>query len=75
MNAENKSIGIFIDGGYFAKINEALEDTLSLNIQMKPLLQYIRSEIARRHELDRDDCYITESHYFRCRYRVNDANS
>ena len=26
MNTENKSIGVFIDGGYFAKINEALQD-------------------------------------------------
>ena len=25
-----KSIGIFIDGGYFSKINEALEESLSL---------------------------------------------
>ena len=25
MNTENKSIGLFIDGGYFAKINESLE--------------------------------------------------
>ena len=75
MNTENKSIGIFIDGGYFAKINEALEDNLSLNIQIKPLFQFIRTEIARRNELDLSDCYITESHYFRGRYRVNDANS
>ncbi|MCD7816218.1 MAG: NYN domain-containing protein, partial [Bacteroides sp.] len=74
MNTENKSIGIFIDGGYFAKINEALEDNLSLNIQIKPLFQFIRTEIARRNELDLSDCYITESHYFRGRYRVNDAN-
>lgn len=75
MNTENKSIGIFIDGGYFAKINEALENNLSLNIQIKPLFQFIRTEIARRNELDLSDCYITESHYFRGRYRVNDANS
>ena len=32
MITESKSIGIFIDGGYFSKINEALSDQLSLNI-------------------------------------------
>lgn len=75
MNIENKSIGIFIDGGYFSKINEALEHELSLNIQIKSLFQFIRQEVAKRHGLDPDDCYITESHYFRGRYRVNEANS
>ena len=39
MITESKSIGIFIDGGYFSKINEALADQLSLNIKIKPLLQ------------------------------------
>ena len=75
MNIENKSIGIFIDGGYFSKINESLENELSVNTQIKALFQYVRGEIARRHGLDLDDCYITESHYFRGRYRVNEANS
>lgn len=75
MNIENKSIGIFIDGGYFSKINESLENELSVNIQIKALFQFVRGEIARRHGLDLDDCYITESHYFRGRYRVNEANS
>lgn len=75
MNVENRSIGIFIDGGYFSKINEALEKELSLNIQIRSLFQFIRMEIARQNKLDIDDCHITESHYFRGRYRVNDANN
>lgn len=75
MNVENRSIGIFIDGGYFSKINEALEKELSLNIQIRSLFQFIRMEIARQNKLDVDDCYITDSHYFRGRYRVNDANN
>lgn len=37
MITESKSIGIFIDGGYFSKINEALSDQLSLNIKIKSL--------------------------------------
>lgn len=75
MITESKSIGIFIDGGYFSKINEALSDQLSLNIKIKSLFDFIRAEIANRSGLEIANCYITESHYFRGRYRVNDANS
>lgn len=75
MITESKSIGIFIDGGYFSKINEALSDQLSLNIKIKSLFDFIRAEIARRSGLEITNCYITESHYFRGRYRVNDTNS
>lgn len=48
MITESKSIGIFIDGGYFSKINEALANQLSLNIKIKSLFEFIRAEIARR---------------------------
>ncbi len=41
-NFENKSIGVFIDGGYFAKVNEALER------QMKMSKQEIKEE--RQHQ-------------------------
>jgi uncharacterized LabA/DUF88 family protein len=75
MNMENKSIGVFIDGGYFAKINEALQDNLSTNISISGLFSFIRGEIARRHGLALDECFITEAHYYRGRYRANDANS
>ena len=43
MITESKSIGIFIDGGYFSKINEALSDQLSLNIKIKSLFDFIRA--------------------------------
>lgn len=45
---ENKyqSIGLFIDGGYFAKINEVLERELSLNIHVTSLMKFIREQIA-----------------------------
>lgn len=38
MITESKSIGIFIDGGYFSKINEALSDQLSLILKSNPCL-------------------------------------
>ena len=72
---ENKSIGVFIDGGYFAKINEALQDNLSTNVSISGLFSFIRGEIAHRHGLALDECFITEAHYFRGRYRAHDANS
>lgn len=71
---ENKSIGLFIDGGYFAKINEALDNQFGLNIHMTSFFQFIRAEIARRRNLSAAECQLTESHYFRGRYRVNEAN-
>lgn len=75
MSIENKSIGVFIDGGYFAKVNESLEEQISLNIDITSFFRFIRETIAHRHNLALEECNITESHYFRGRYRVNDANS
>lgn len=72
---EDKSIGVFIDGGYFSKINESLTEMYSLRINISSFFRFIRSEIASISGLDEKDCYITESHYFRGRYRVNDANN
>lgn len=72
---ENKSIGVFIDGGYFAKINETLEEQLSLNIDITSFFTFIREKVSQERNIPLDECYITESHYFRGRYRVNDANS
>ena len=70
-----QSIGLFIDGGYYAKINEALEENMSLNINVSRLISFIKGEIAKIGGCDISDCHITESHYFRGRYRVNDANN
>lgn len=72
---EQKSIGVFIDGGYYAKINESLDDLFAMNIHLGALLKFIRNKIAETHGIDLNDCYITESHYFRGRYRVHDANN
>ena len=76
MNDSYKSIGLFIDGGYYAKINEALEESGSLNIKMTDLMLFVREQIAALEpETALRDCQITECHYFRGRYRVNVANS
>lgn len=70
-----QSIGLFIDGGYYAKINEALEENASMNINVNKLIHLIREKIADISMCNMADCQITESHYFRGRYRVNDANN
>lgn len=69
------SIGLFIDGGYYAKINEALEHKLGLNINVGALMKFICRQVGELAGCDVSKCYITESHYFRGRYRVYDATN
>ena len=73
MNADYQSIGLFIDGGYYAKVNEALEENLSLNINVTSLMAFIRQQISQLSGSELSVCHITESHYFRGRYRVDEA--
>ena len=72
MIASNKSIGVFIDGGYYAKINEGFNGMAEVNL--KALLNFIPKKISEIDNVDRRDLYITESHYYRGRYRVNEAS-
>ena len=74
---ENKqiSIGVFIDGGYYAKIDEGLKKNLSLQVNLSSLLAYLRRQVSAKYQIPYEDCQITENHYFRGRYRVYDANN
>ena len=74
MNTPPISIGIFIDGGYFSKINDELRHKRQLQIDIHGYLDYIRRRIARHADTDPSDCLITESHYFRGRFRAALAN-
>jgi uncharacterized LabA/DUF88 family protein len=69
------SIGIFIDGGYLAKINEALADTKKLNINIASMFKFVTEKISSANNCPVEDCQITESHYFRGRFRANDAST
>lgn len=69
------SIGVFIDGGYYAKIDEGLKRSLSMQVNLNSLLAFIRRQISAKYQVAYEDCQITESHYFRGRYRVYDANN
>lgn len=75
MQNNYKSVGLFIDGGYFTKVNEALDDNFSRNINVSALMSFVREQISGMEQVTLRDVQITESHYFRGRYRVNDANS
>ena len=70
---EHKSIGVFIDGGYFAKIDEGLAKKSMGKVNVKGLFQYIPEMIAKHFCIDRKLLYITEAHYYRGRYRTADA--
>ena len=73
-HAENLSIGVFIDGGYFAKIDEGLAKKKMGKVNVKALFQYIPEMIAAQFGIDRKLLYITEAHYYRGRFRASDAN-
>lgn len=70
---DNLSIGVFIDGGYFAKIDEGLENKKMGKVNVKGLFQYIPEMIAKQFGIDRKLLYITEAHYYRGRFRASDA--
>ena len=69
----NLSIGVFIDGGYYAKINEGFGGQKEVNL--KALLDYITTRISREENIEKDRLYVTESHYYRGRYRANEAKT
>ena len=73
MITENKSIGVFIDGGYYAKINEGLGGSSEVNL--KALLDFICKRISFEENVDKRHLYITECHYYRGRYRADEADS
>ena len=68
------SIGLFIDGGYYAKIDEALRHDAGVGLDLGKLMRYIRTTVAEQYETSEELCQITESHYFRGRYRANVAD-
>ncbi|MDE7402418.1 MAG: NYN domain-containing protein [Muribaculaceae bacterium] len=67
------SIGVFIDGGYYAKMNRALKARDHSIIRVSALFEYITSELAMQEGINISDCQITEAHYFRGRFRVKEA--
>ena len=67
------SIGVFIDGGYYAKVNRSLKAVESSIIRVRSLFDFISGRLAKQEGVNPSDCQITEAHYFRGRYRVKEA--
>ena len=73
-HSENLSVGVFIDGGYYAKINEGLQSqNMAASVNVKALFAYLLDYISHQFKIERRLLYITEAHYYRGRYRTNDA--
>lgn len=73
-HSENLSVGVFIDGGYYAKINEGLQAKgLASAVNVKALFSYILDHISHQFKIERRLLYITEAHYYRGRYRTGEA--
>lgn len=70
-SAKINSIGLFIDGGYFRKINEGLAPTK--RVHLVNLFNYIRTCISEHYGLEKESCILTEIHYFEGRYDTESA--
>ncbi|MBP3566253.1 MAG: NYN domain-containing protein [Paraprevotella sp.] len=69
-----KSIGLFIDGGYYAKVDEQLYETSGMHLDINKLIHYIRSTVADLCNTEKSYSQVIESHYFRGRFRASEAN-
>lgn len=66
------SIGLFIDGNYFHLIDRGLKAE-NLRVNLKGLITFIQKSVAEKYGLDQASCVVTETHFFRGRYKANDA--
>ena len=71
-SAKINSIGLFIDGGYYALIDEGLKYE-NRRVNLKGLIKYIQKSLAEQFELPVESCIVTESHFFRGRYKTYEA--
>lgn len=72
-NSKIYSIGLFIDGNYFVLLDKGLGNRSRVNI--KGLIKYIQKSIADKYDLDPASCIVTETHFFRGRYKAHDARN
>lgn len=73
-SAKIYSIGLFIDGNYCWLIDKGLKGD-SRRVNFKGLIKFIQKSIAEKYELDPSLCVVTETHYFRGRYKAYDAKA
>ena len=68
------SIGVFIDGGYYAKIDDMLSTTSGMRLDVTKLIHFIRTTVAEQYGVEKSCSQVTECHYFRGRFRASEAN-
>lgn len=71
-SAEIKSIGLFIDGNYFRLIDQGLKAE-GRRVNIKGLIWYIQKSVAEKYGLEASSVIVTETHFFRGRYKAYDA--
>ena len=71
-SANINSIGLFIDGNYFKLIDEGLKAE-GRRVNVKGLIKFIQKSVAEKYELEPASCMVTETHFFRGRYKAYDA--
>lgn len=74
MSNEIISVGLFIDGNYCWLIDKGLKGD-SRRVNFKGLIKFIQKSISEKYELDPSSCVVTETHYFRGRYKAYDAKA
>lgn len=67
------SVGLFIDGQYYFRLDSALCKNQSRRVRLKGLIDFIQKSIAAKYGLDSGTCVVTETHFFRGRLKANDA--
>lgn len=67
------SIGLFIDGQYYYRLDKALQDMKSRRVNLKGLISFIQLTVAQKYGLKPETCVVTETHFFRGRLKANDA--
>lgn len=71
-SANINSIGLFIDGNYFKLIDEGLKAE-GRRVNVKGLIKFIQKSVAEKYEQEPASCVVTETHFFRGRYKAYDA--
>ena len=65
------SIGLFIDGGYYQKINAGLRESRKNPVTLHNLIGFVQLAVARHYELPATNCIVTESHFFQGQFPVD----
>ncbi len=68
-------IGIFYDGGYFARVSHYYRhyDARRSRISIKGLHEFVREKIHELEDVEKNYCQIVDAHYFRGRFSAYEA--